>query len=212
MGLEHDCRRRDLINESVSVCVTLLRSDFDEIWLREKVKGTTANKKTQPMYFSAVPSDSSQRQHHGCVHSSMLGELEEHLCFWAEDEKRPSWTEFVMKEKLGCLCRERENLRDISASLFFKLPSCFWNPWAPFTPWLYLYHKNTISGSGVGARQWNTFQTKQMQTLQMEAKQQIKHHFVLAHKDCKKEDTHLFHLKYYHNTNQHKSFTNTELY
>lgn len=118
----------------------------------------------------------------------------------------------LRREKLGCLCRERENLRDISASLFFKLPSCFWNPWAPFTPWLYLYHKNTISGSSVGARQWNTFQTKQMQALQMGAKQQIKHHFVLANKDCKKEDSHLFPLKYCHNTNQHKSFTNTELY
>lgn len=99
------------------------------------------------------PATPSKRQHHGCVHSGMLGELEGHFCFWAEDEKRPSWTEFVMKEKLGYLCRERENLRDISASLFFKLPSCFWNPGAPFTPWLYLYHKNTISGSGVGARQ-----------------------------------------------------------
>lgn len=44
-------------------------------------------------------------------------------------------------KNLGCLCRERENVRDIPASLFFKVPSCFWNPWAPFTPRLYLYHK-----------------------------------------------------------------------
>lgn len=33
--LKHDCRRRDIINESVSVCVTLLHSDFNEIWLRD---------------------------------------------------------------------------------------------------------------------------------------------------------------------------------
>lgn len=81
----------------------------------------------------------------------------------------------------------KERISETYRQVYFSnSPSCFWNPWAPFTPWLYLYHKNTISGSVVGARQWNTFQTKQMKALQTGAKQQIKHYFILANKDCKK--------------------------